>query len=180
MPAADMIAAGELDRYTADFRRCRDQNLSRNCGDYASQRLAARNPTESLASINSVAAQGRSAIDAGNAANQSRGDRTINPGGRWDPSQILGRAGIGGALRYRYTATVSGTIGGGTMSGTTFSYRVTINSSSPLTVDDIRNQATSQVQAIAERLERQYDRLGGGDLASNITVRIEAAYRDRA
>lgn len=180
MPAADLIAAGEIDRYVADFRRCRDGNLARNCGDYARDQMQVRHGSESAASINSVAAQARQAINSGNAANQSNGSKVVNPGSRYDPSVILQRAGIGGPLRYRYTATVSGTIGGGSMSGTTFSYRIILNSSSPLSVDDIRNEAAQQVAAIAERLDRQYDRLGGGDLAANITVRIEAAYRDRS
>jgi hypothetical protein len=180
VPASDVIDSGGIDLWVSSYRHCQDRLGYADCRGYANGRLQAAFPQESQASINAVITQASAARDAGNAANQSGPGRTIRPGGGYDPADIQRRAGNQSAFRYRYSVMVSYQIVGGGKSGENFSYRVFIDSRSPLTAGEIRSQALDEVAAFARMLEREYDRLAGGDVTGNYTVRIESAYRDRA
>lgn len=175
-----MITAGEIDRFVADFRRCRDGNLQRNCTEFARDRMIARNPSESLSSINSVVNHGRNAIDYGNRANQSADRTTPATSAGVDPAETQRRGGRTGNIRYRYQATVSGTAPQGRSGSSSFSFSTIINSSSSLTAGEIRRQAIESVQQFIQQLQTEYDRLTSVDESVSLDVRIDSAYRDRA
>lgn len=180
MPVADMIESGGIDNFVRDFRTCRDSGRNINCQDYAIERAQARHPTESRASINALAVQGRAAVDEGNAANRSGPGREVRPGGGYDPADIQRRGGNGNPIVYRYGVTVSGVVGGGRNAGTAFSYRIFIDSNLPLTTSQIRDEAAAQVAQIAAQLDQDYDRLGGGSLPTQLDTRIDSAHRYRS
>lgn len=180
MSAASMINAGEIDRFVNDFRRCRDGGLSRNCTDYARERMISRNPSESLTSINSVVAHGRNAIDYGNRANRSA-DRTVPAtAGGVDPAETQRRGGVSGQIRYRYQATVSGSYQSRSGQARTFSFPTIITSSSALSAGEIRRQAIESVTQFIDSLQSEYDALSGADTSAALDVRVDSAYRDRA
>lgn len=180
MSAANMITAGEVDRFVADFRRCRDGNLARNCTDFARDRMIQRNPSESMSSINSVVNHGRNAVDYGNRANQSA-DRTLPSTSQGvDPAETQRRGGVGGQIRYRYQATVSGSYQQRSGGSSTFSFPTIISSSTALTAGEIRQQAIDSVSQFIQNLQSEYDALSGADTAAALSVRIDSAYRDRA
>lgn len=179
MPAAEIIDSGGIDMWVSDYRYCQDKTKNRDCAGYATSRLEAAFPGEGRASINAVVTQAAAARNAGNAANQSGDARVIRPGGGYDPADIQRRAGNDSPITYRYSVMVTYQISGGGKAGQAFSYRVFVDSANPLTAGEIREQAADEVAAFARMLEREYDRLGGGDLAANYDVRIESAYRYR-
>jgi len=179
MPAANLISAGEVDRFVSDFRNCRDRGLSRNCGDYAEQKLRSRHPSESESTIRSIRNHGESAVDYGNRANQSA-DRTVVGTSRGvDPAETQRRGGVSGSINYRYGATVSVTISGGPNDGAVFPISVSVNSRDPLTAGEIRESAAKAAEGVADAYAKDSDRLAGAEITVSAEVRINSAYRDR-
>lgn len=179
MPAADLIDAGEVDRYVNDWRNCRDRGIQRDCDAYARQRMQARHPNESPRSIDSVARHGRNAVDYGNRANQTANQNVPATFPGQDPAATQYGSGNRGTIRYVYGTQVSVTMASGPNAGHVFPITVIVYSDTPLTAGEIRQSAVDEGQRLAQQYMRDSDRLAGADLSVTADVRITSTYRDR-
>lgn len=180
MPAADLIRAGAIDIYGNAFRRCRDNNITRDCQGYALDQIRANYPGEQEATYRAINNSGREAVTRANRINQGNGRFILNTWSPLDPSDTLYRAGNRGAIRYDYGVNVA--IGVRNAQGTTFNLqrRILITASSPLSRSEIESDALAIAQGEVDELLSGSERLEGTTQTTTFDVRIEAAYRNRA
>lgn len=178
--AADLVASGAIDVYVRNFRRCRDQNLASNCGDYAESRVRSEFRQADQSAINSIGYLGREAINKGNRYNQAGSTYSITDWSVADPALTQYRSGDRRGIQYRYDAvvTVEFVMPDGTVQEIPIRWIDTNNAS--LTRQDIQTAAYEYALSLADDYITDSERLEGAGSPHVVSFRIESAYRIRA